>query len=479
MTARTGLVVLAALVFGAGAAIARSSRGGDERGASRTRDCQAPPIHEPVWCLDVLVPENELAPRGRMIPVRALVLPALDQANRLEPVLLLQGGPGVPGTGMLRSFAGRAALRERHDLVFFDQRGTSPGHRLSCDAPGRHNFLGALFPPDYIRACRDRLMTRADLALYTNWASAADLEIVRQALGIERWSLAGFSFGTRLAQTYARRYPDRVQKVILDGVVPFDAQLTADLAESMESSLVFVSARCDSEPACHARFAGTRALLDRMAADLERTPARIRVVDSAGTVLEGDFGRWEFAYAVRGMLYGSLAASIPAMARQASESGDFSAFARIYWSRTRWVGDSTSVGLHLGVYCSEDLLFVDSSDVARRAVGTLIGDRYYQEYKTGCDEWPRSPASEVMRTPWQSGMPVLLLSGERDPVTPPSYAERVARWLPRSSEVVFPGGGHSEQTACKTSIMAAFLDDGDLRSALECLSTMRFPGFER
>ncbi len=446
---------------------------------SETREaCRVDGVNENVRCLSVMVPESAANPSGRTLRINVILLPARGPTPHREPLLLIQGGPGVPGTLMARNFALREALRDRRDLVFFDQRGTGGSGALSCAFLGRHNFLGALFPSDHLTACRRALTRQADLSAYTNATSTEDLEAVRKALGAETWSLAGFSFGTRLAQTYARRYPDRVRAVVLDGVVPFDADLTADLAASMDRSLDFVVTRCQRDRECRTRYPDTQRSLVRLARQLDSVPATIQVADSAGRVLSGSFGRWDFAYAVRGMLYGPMAALLPAWVHDAERTRDFNSFGRVYWQRSRWVGDSTSLPLHLGVYCSEDLPFIDSVDAVRRARGTLIGPGYYLAYRAGCASWPMPAAARGMREPWKSDIPTLLFSGERDPVTPPEYGERVSRNLSRSRHIVIRGGGHSEQSACKTQVVASFLAAPRERiPARTCLDQLDFPSF--
>ena len=109
---------------------------------------------------------------------------------------------------------------------------------------------------------------------------------------------------------------------------------------------------------------------------------------------------------------------------------------------------------------------------------TLSGPRYYLEYHAGCAAWPMPRASREMRQPWTSDMPVLLLSGERDPVTPPEYGARVSRSLSRSRHIVIRGGGHAEQSQCKTQVVAAFLNDPRAPSpAQTCLDQLDFPAF--
>jgi pimeloyl-ACP methyl ester carboxylesterase len=446
--------------------------------AHTVEPCRVNGVSETVRCYSVEVPESTRDPSGRKIRIRVVVLPARGPERPREPLLLIQGGPGVPGTLMARNFAQREVLRVGRELVFFDQRGTGGSQSLSCAFLRRHNFLGALFPPDHVTECRRELRRQADLAAYTNTASAEDLEAIRKAIGAEVWSLAGFSFGTRLAQMYARRHPERVRAVVLDGVVPFDADLTADLAESMERSIDFVISRCALDRACRARYPDTQRSIVRIARLLDSLPANVHVIDSAGRTLSGPFTRWDFAYAVRGMLYGPLAASLPAWVHEAERTKDFSAFARVYWQRSRWVGDSTSLALHLGVYCSEDLPFSDSARAVERASGTLIGARYYLEYRAGCAAWPMPRAPDEMRQAWKSDIPTLLFSGERDPVTPPEYGARVARHLTRGRHFVITGGGHAEQSSCKTQVIASFLADPAQQGRVRnCLDLLVFPSF--
>lgn len=446
--------------------------------SQRAETCRMEGVPEPLRCVWVEVPEVHGSTGGRTLRIRVVVLPSLG-APQYEPLLLLQGGPGVAGTLMARNFHQRERLRAGRDLVFFDQRGAGASGVLTCAGLNRSNFLGALFPPDHVRACYRDNARRATLSAYTNAASATDLEAVRKALGAEVWSLLGFSFGTRLAQEYAREYPGRVRAVVLDGVVPFDAQLTADLAPTMERSLDYVVTRCERDADCRSRYPDTQRSLVRLGRMLDSAAVRVSVADSAGRRLEGSFGRWDFAYAIRGMLYGPQAASIPAWIHHASRTRDFTSFARVYWQRSRWMGDSTGVGLHLGVYCAEDLPFTDSTEAVRRARGTLIGPRYYQEYRSACANWPVPGAPADMRRPWTSDIPTLLISGERDPVTPPEYGDRVASHLSRSRHIVVPGGGHAEQSTCRTDVIATFLANPLSRSTgRTCLHALEFPAFE-
>src|SRR5215207_4178683 len=150
--------------------------------------CRVAGVVEPARCMSVEVPESPQDPSGRRLKIHVVVLLARGAAPHLEPLLLIQGGPGVPGTLMAQNFQRREVLRDRRDLVFFDQRGTGGSGSLNCAFLNRYNLLGALFPTDHVAACRRAVTRQADLAAYTNTTSTDDLEAVRKALGVETWS---------------------------------------------------------------------------------------------------------------------------------------------------------------------------------------------------------------------------------------------------------------------------------------------------
>lgn len=446
--------------------------------SARPQPCSLAGVPGPLRCHTVAVRERHGDSTSRLIELRVVVLPGRSPAPGEAPLVLLQGGPGVAGIPMAQRFVAFAPLRASRDLIVLDQRGTGDSNLLSCEAPGRF-FFGTLLPADHIGACRERLAGHADLSQYHSVASAHDLEAIRHALGYAQLHLWGFSFGTRVAQAYVRAYPTRVRALVLDGVVPFDAGLVADHAESLDRAIAYVSARCARDAACRATAGDPAQTLRRLAERLDRAPATVRLPDSTGPSRSFPFGRWELAYAVRGLLYGPRAAALPAMLRAADSSGDFTALARVYAQRSAWPGEATGVAAHLGAYCAEDLPFADADSVARRTRGTLMRTLYFEQYRRGCDAWPMSPVPASARTPLRASIPTLLISGERDPVTPPAYGTRVAQALTRSVHVVIPGGGHAEPSACKASVVAAFLAAGTTDGLdVRCLAAMTFPPFD-
>src|SRR3954471_14648988 len=174
--------------------------------------CSATATHTPARCGTITLPENRQNPNGRKVHLAVLVLPATDTLSKLEPIVFLHGGPGLPATRADDYVSG--ALRPsaaRHDLVMVDMRGTGGDDALTCELYGDGRriapYLGTMFPLDQVRACVARLSAKADLTQYTSENAARDLDDVRAALHYDRWSILGASYGTRLALVYMRMFP--------------------------------------------------------------------------------------------------------------------------------------------------------------------------------------------------------------------------------------------------------------------------------
>ena len=117
------------------------------------------------------------------------------------------------------------------------------------------------------------------------------------------------------------------------------------------------------------------------------------------------------------------------MIGHAAASGNFSAFAEAYWSRDVNMGRAIAFGTHLSVFCAEDVPFPTDADVDQVTAGTFLGRYLFDEYRNACRAWPRGRIAADARTPVMAPAPTLLVSGAFDPVTPPSFAERVAQRL--------------------------------------------------
>ena len=192
-------------------------------------------------CSRWVVPENREQPDGRTIELLFARVPAVSKSPRPDPVVLLAGGPGQSATETYPQLAGAfARLNRTRDIWLIDQRGTGGSNPLDCPYPKETMF--ATPDPALIsgiaRDCRERLEREGnDLARYTTTDYIADLEQLREAMGVAELNLYGGSYGTRVGLEYLRRHPSAIRSAVLDGVVPPDLGLGQDHASNLDATL--------------------------------------------------------------------------------------------------------------------------------------------------------------------------------------------------------------------------------------------------
>ena len=144
-----------------------------------------------------------------------------DNADAPKGVLVaLTGGPGQGGVDFVpRSRVRMRALLHDYRLVMFDQRGTGAA-ALRCPALQRAVGTSDLTvpPPGSVEACARTL--GPNRRFYSTADTVADLEALRVALGADKLTLDGVSYGTFVAERYAIAHPDHVARLVLDSVVP-------------------------------------------------------------------------------------------------------------------------------------------------------------------------------------------------------------------------------------------------------------------
>ncbi|MCG6871682.1 MAG: alpha/beta hydrolase, partial [Gammaproteobacteria bacterium] len=117
-----------------------------------------------------------------------------------------------------------------------------------------------------------------------------------------------------------------------------------------------------------------------------------------------------------------------------------------------------SFGLALSVLCSEDVGRVEPGAIPASEQASFLRDAQVRTWLRACRHWPRNPVDPGFDTPVRTATPVLLLSGQLDPVTPPRWAELAARNFSHSRHLVVPGAAHiAGTTGCLPKLIGRFL----------------------
>lgn len=433
-----------------------------------TTPCRLPGVEHEARCGAVQRPLDPAQPQGTQIDVHYALLPALARNKKADPVLFFAGGPGQSAIGLAgpaSAMLGR--VLNRRDVVLIDQRGSGRSAPLKCERDDPWAPLAEAFDTQRLRArlaaCRDALrkLPHGDVRFYTTTIAMADADAVRAQLGAERVNLVGGSYGTRAALEYLRQFPQRVRRVVLDGVAPPDMVLPASFAIDNQAALDALFAACEQDSACAQRRPGLRLRWRNFVAGLPRE------MDSQHPLT----GRSEritatpeaLANLLRGPLYApALAAALPA-AMEAAIGGRIEplvALTLAFGGGNRRPAHEMAQGMHFSVVCAED---APRLQPAGPAPGIDIETSFADLYREVCTGWPRGDVPAAFYTLQAAPAPTLVLSGGLDPVTPPRHGDRVAAALgARARHVVVPNAGHGVLgIGCMRDVLFRFIDAAD------------------
>ena len=433
--------------------------------------CKLPAGAGAALCGVLTVPEDWGRPGGRELTLRVVVLPATGP-RALPPLYHFEGGPGLPASIAAEFYAtAGAAYRKHRDVVMLDQRGTGGSAPLACPVFVTHPLVPVL-DTNTVAACRVRLGEGADLARYGTAEAVRDVEQLRAALGHERIDLIGLSYGTRVAQEYARAQPQRVRAMALLSPVSPEDKLPATFAPNAAAVLGALVQRCRQDKACRAAIPDLARDIALLRGRLAGGPVPVTAPDGAPAQLtQGPF--WE---AVRAQLATTLhQRRLPWLLHEAAQ-GRYEGLLAAIVPRAE-PGENAAL---LSVSCGEDTLHLTEGEIAASA-DTVFGRYRVDQQLAACRAWavPLVPRPQFATGDW----PVLLMSGGMDHVTPPAGAQAIARHLKNARVVVIPELGHFPDglahMECYDDLVNRFFETGDAANLdRSCIRGMQPPPFD-
>jgi pimeloyl-ACP methyl ester carboxylesterase len=430
-------------------------------------------------CATLRVPENPAVPNARTIELHVARVRAINRRKQLDPLFVIAGGPGMAATDFYAAVAPAfARIRRDRDIVLVDQRGTGRSNALTCELDEEALLLAtaAVLAAETAR-CLATLATRANVAFYTTSLAVQDLERVREMLGYERLNLYGVSYGTRVAQHYARRHPERARTLILDGVVPPQMILGPSMALDAERALGRILARCANDPGCRDRFGDPARAYRSLRLRLDEKPVHVELEHpGSGEPWTMQFTALHLATVLRLSSYASDQAALLPLLLHAATQENFEPLAAQFAMLSESLANLLAFGMNASVVCAEDVPFYDSVEIDRERLGeTYMGTEQVDALVEVCRIWPRGPMDSDLHAPLESDAPALLLSGTDDPVTPPLYAEQARAGFADHVNLVLEAQGHGQLIApCLDRVMAEFVAAGTTRELdVQCVRAVK------
>jgi pimeloyl-ACP methyl ester carboxylesterase/predicted DCC family thiol-disulfide oxidoreductase YuxK len=418
------------------------------------------------------VPMNRAAPTRGNVELAFVRLPSIA-ARPGPPILFLSGGPGISG---IRAARGRLftlfeALRAVGDVILLDQRGSGASRpSLACAEPLTLPFARAFSRDEVLRAaiastrrCAERLAHGGvDLAAFNTSESAADVADLVRALGVEKVSLLGWSYGTHLAFAVMRRFEALVARAVLAG--PEGPDQTYKLPSRIQLQLEMIAHRA------RLQNGDTPDLLDTMPYVLHSVADAPRQIKwSTGEPKKLVIGRFDLEWmTAEGVADTRMLARLP----------------RWYARMARGDYDEIARDVHLRAYCEELRTGLNRSlvricmDCASGAsperwqriqteAGTaLLGRTVDFPFPEICEAVGAPDLGDAFRAPLHSNIEVLFVTGTLDARTPSENVADLAPGLPNHAHLIVEDVGHTDllfPSSVQRSI-ARYLASGELDS---------------
>ena len=429
-------------------------------------------------CGYLTVPEQHSQPKGKKIKLGVATIESTNPSPLSEPLVMLQGGPGGSGISNFSNLAnpenltGRR-LRQESQLIILEQRGTLFSQpTLFCEELNRvvaePNADTEQVGQNYKSAtekCKKRLEQRGiNISAYNSIENADDVELLAKALQLKKINLYGSSYGSRLAFHVLRRHPEILGSLILDGVYPLPVDSSEEKARTHQRLFEQIYLACNNNDECKESYGDIKTKLLNVIDRLNQSPVTIELlptVSNAKPVSETLDGN-NIALQLIQISKPSLALPLlPALITQL-DKGKYELLETIlslnYESLETQKSDKAR-GMYLSVMCGENDYNYQNLDLDGVWLPIMNSVKMENKWERESCQVLGVPKLDVDAIqPLQSDKPILLMNGNLDHVTPPTFAYEAAKTLSQKWIVDFPAKGHGVlNNSCGSAIAAEFL----------------------
>ncbi|PIF30210.1 alpha/beta hydrolase family protein [Flavobacterium sp. 9] len=403
------------------------------------------------------VPETWGANDGKTIKIAVTVLKKNSASKDSNAIVFIQGGPGASGIDNIWLWSNHP-LRENNDIVLFDVRGTGYSQPRLDQGLGK-KFLEILAKnqseeedekqkTNAAMSCKQDLINRGiNIDAYNSEAVANDLHALKAVLKYKNWNVYGVSYGTYMAQVYANNFAGDVKSLLLDSPVYDISTYYVENTSNYMNSLQKVFKICKSDKIYDKQYPNLEKIYYEVIADLEKNPLTVAVDKTLIPSGTFTYNAEDFKVAVQQALYNKkLVEVIPLLIYQFHErKGEslgnlVSAFSALL---------SMDYGVYYCVSCNETLPNNDFSKYEQNAAqfkGLNGGISFYKSDFKVCDAW-NSNRTVTKKDSNLSNLsaatyPVLVFSGEFDPITPLDNGKKVAQRFGKANYIEAKTYGH-------------------------------------
>lgn len=410
----------------------------------------------------------------------AVVAQSLATTNE-APLLYLHGGPGIATLGNIPKYLQSKTwkdIREKHSLIFFDYRGTGFSEPALC--PGMVDSLTVFSKTNpsvkqkkeyeilLYKNCREQHSKEGiDVSSFSAMQLAADAEAIRKSLQITNWNVYGVSFGTTVALNMIRNHSKHIKAIIFDSPFPPNAPWL-DFVRPFDTCFKVLEKNIAADPIAAAAFPAVRNDFVNAIKRLNKVPFKVKYGTYSYDVTGDDF-----AWGIWSALLSPKAIPLVPIAIKEVANGNDSVLSKLItvFSQPDSYGKFSETQSR-AILCYEGRpRKAEESEASLRTQYPDFASFISAFDEAICTVWRPDIAAEKIFAPVVSNVPVLILSGEYDPVCPPVFGDITAASLSNSVHLVVPAASHAAIHAddCIRSIAVSFLLDPSIKPDEKCV----------
>lgn len=443
--------------------------------------------------LEVL--ENRDKPNGNIIKLPVYIFKSRSKNPKRDPILYTVGGPGY--TSMRASqYMNYYQYLDDRDLILFEQRGTQYA-QPSLDCPEWSQAVYQSNLPNSTATQSDRLFQQAatdckerleksgiDLSSYTTNDIAADINDLMNVLKIEQYNLLTMSYSTKIAQVLLRDYPDKIRSVVMDSPLPLEVNYDEESVSNLLASVDRLLVDCETDGDCNKAFPNLKNRFLEYLEEKTTDPLLVEVEHPKTGNLETFYLRGEDLINVFSVASTGGVPDVPLEINKLLNN-DLSSVKEQLQYVFQGPGNGTGMGMRLSVWCAEETPFNSQEKITSETnkYPTVKGLSPAVFDHEVCRIWGVQKVADIENLPVKSDIPVLLISGEYDELTPVKWAEAMTANLSHSYHLIFKGWKHGPTTnwsnPCAMTTANAFFNHPEQQPNPDCLTQIKSPEFKK
>ena len=412
-----------------------------------------------VECGNIEVPFDYADPEQGSFVLYVKKHNAASPADRIGSMMVNPGGPGFGGSSLADDarYYFSQDLIDRFDIIAWDPRGTGESTPAVNCVDTFDEYFGLDSPPetpdekqaliDASQAFNDKCAENSGTILpyISTQASAQDINSLRLALGEEKVSFFGFSYGSELGTTWATMFPETVRAIVVDGAVDPNASSTEEgmnQAKGFEGQLATFLKQCSEKTTCAFHNGGkAEAAFDQLVLDIDATP--LEVSKDRTPVTQG-----VLFTAVAQAMYSDYYWPQLSEALSEAQNGDGKGILQLYDDYYQRKDDGTygnELEAFLAISCLDDPGATSTEEVDSHiedfiAAAPRLGGNFAYGYS--CALWPVKQAAKVNITGKGAG-PIVVVGTTGDAATPLSSTRKMAQGLEQGILIVVDANQHT------------------------------------